>query len=106
MEDKSPTKIRVEREIFRKDSNKPFTWKQLKEIKFKDDDRLEIGYDEGYYSENNSWDPHYYAVVYRMEEETDIEFERRQTRIAIDEKLMKKRRYESYLKLKKEFEDE
>lgn len=106
MEDKSPKKILVEKEIFRKQSQKPFTWKQLKDIKFEDDDRLEIAHDEGYYSENNSWDPHYYAVVTRMVEETDEQFTKRQERIERDKKLAKERRRENYLKLKAEFENE
>lgn len=106
MEDKSPNKILVEKEILRLQSQKPFTWKDLKDVKFQDNDRFEIGHDEGFYSENNSWDPHYYAVVTRMVEETDEQFEKRQERIKQDAKWARERRYENYLKLKKEFENE
>lgn len=106
MENKlSPNKIKVEKEIFREQSQNPFTWKDLKDIKFEDDDRLEIGYDEGYYSENNSWDPHHYAIVTRMIEETDEQFSKRQANIKRDKKWAKERRYQNYLKLKEEFEN-
>jgi hypothetical protein len=104
MEDKSPKKIKVEKEIFRRQSEKPFTWKRLKGIQFEDDDIIHIGYDEGHCSENNSWDPHYYAVVTRMIEETDEQFAKRQKRIEQDAKWARERRYENYLKLKEEFE--
>ncbi len=107
IEDKnSPNKIKVRKEIFRGESRKPFTWKQLKEIQFEDDDQIEVGHDEGYYSENESWDPHYYAVVTRMVEETDEQFEKRMHNNARDAKWAKERRYESYLRLKAEFENE
>lgn len=94
----------VEKEIFRETKNKPFTWADLKEIEFQDGDEIQVAYDEGYQSENNSWDPHYYAVVSRMVEETDAEFEKRMKRVEQDKAWARERRYESYLKLKAEFE--
>ena len=106
MEDTTPHKIKIEKEIYRKQKQNPFTWKDLKEIQFEDDDRLEIGHDEGYYSENNSWDPHYYAVVTRMVEETDEQFKIRMGRVEANKKWARDRRYENYLKLKAEFENE
>jgi hypothetical protein len=104
--EKEYKKIKVETEIFQRQKQKPFTWKDLKEIQFEDDDRIEIGYDEGYYSENNSWDPHYYAVVTRMVEETDAQFEERIANLEIQNKWARERRYQSYLKLKEEFEND
>jgi hypothetical protein len=107
MEDnQSLKKIKVEKEIFRKQKSTPFTWKNLKHIQFEDDDQIEIGHDEGYYSENNSWDPHYYAVVTRMIEETDEQFAKRIADNERDAKWARERRYENYLKLKAEFGDE
>jgi hypothetical protein len=106
MEDKSPNKIKIEKEIFRQQSQKPFTWKKLKGIKFEDEDEISIGYDEGHYSDNNSWDPHYYAVVTRLIEETDQQFSKRQSKLELENKWAKERRRESYLRLKKEFENE
>jgi hypothetical protein len=45
------------------------------------------------------------AEVIRMVEETDEQFERRIKDIERDKEWAKKRRYESYLKLKEEFEN-
>lgn len=103
MKDKSPNKIKVPKEIFREMKSSPFKWSDLKHIEFQDEDQIDIGYDEGYVSENNSWDAHHYAVVTRMVEETDEEFERRRKNNERDEKWARERRYENYLKLKKEF---
>ena len=41
------------------------------------DDIIEFGFEEAYYSENNSWDDHSYLTVYRERLETDEEFEER-----------------------------
>lgn len=75
------------------------------DIELQPDDVIIAGYDEGYYSENNSWDAHYYLEVHRERLETDEEFERRKEREESDKVYREKRRYESYLKLKKEFEE-
>ena len=48
------------------------TWKDIKDIKFEDDDRIRISYEEPYYSENNSHDGGWVIEVEReMEERTD-----------------------------------
>lgn len=99
-------KIKIEKTIFYTNSSKPFTWKDIKHIQFEDDDILHIAYDEGYYSENNSWDPHYFVEITRMVEETDEQFNNRLEKLEDNEKWAKKKRYESYLRLKKEFENE
>jgi hypothetical protein len=103
IKDKSPQKIKVPKEIFYKNQDKPFKWSDLKNIHFEDDDVISIVFDEGFVSENNSWDGGYIATVTRMAEETDVEFEKRQKDIALQDKWAKDRRRESYLKLKKEF---
>jgi len=105
MKDKSPTKIKIATDIFHIQSDNPIEWKDIKHIEFQDSDHLTIGRDEGYYSENNSWDPHYYAIVTRMIEETDEEFNLRIKDNERDAKWAKNRRYDSYLKLKEEFEN-
>lgn len=84
----------------------PITWKQLKHFEFQDEDLVNVSYNEGYYSENNSYDPYYSAVVIRTRMETDEEMEKRIKDSERDAKWAKERRYESYLKLKKEFENE
>jgi hypothetical protein len=96
----------VDQEILHLQKNTKIVWKDIKHIDFQDSDELVIGYDEGYVSENNSWDAHYYATVTRKREETDEEYNKRIERGKRDNEEMRKRRYENYLKLKKEFEGE
>jgi hypothetical protein len=99
------TKIKKETQVFRKTCRtKPFTWADLKKIAFEDGDVLSIGYDEGFYSENNSCSPYYYAEVIRMVEETDEEHQTRLAEIARQKEQLKARRFETYQKLKAEFE--
>lgn len=99
-------KIKIKKDIEDIQSDNPITWKDIKDFQFEDDDIISIGYEEGYYSENNSWDGFYYCRVERMVEETDEEYEDRMERKRNSESLLKKNRYENYLKLKKEFEGE
>jgi hypothetical protein len=68
-------------------------------------DIIHIERDEGYYSDNNSWDPCTRLSVLREREETDEEYEKRKVKEIEFKKELKDRRYESYLKLKKEFEN-
>ena len=70
-----------------------------------DNDIIGIVRDEGYYSENNSYDAYTELVIIREREENDDEYNKRlvQTNKILEES--KKNRYESYLKLKKEFEN-
>ena len=98
-------KIFIEKQIFRKQKESPFTWEDIKEIPLEDDDILNIGYTDAFYSENNSWDGYYHAEVTRMVLETDEQFEERKLRTEKGKQEMKDRRYENYLRLKKEFEN-
>ena len=99
-------KIKIKKDIEDIQSDNPITWKDIKDFQFEDDDIISIGYEEGYYSESNSWDGFYYCRVERMVEETDEEYEDRMERKRNSESMLKKNRYEQYLKLKKEFEGE
>jgi len=81
------------------------TWKHIKDIQFEDEDRIQISYEEPYHSENNSHDGGWVIYVEREMDETDDEYERRMERIKSDEEYRKKRNYETFLKLKKQFED-
>ena len=99
-------KIKIKKYIQYIQSDNPITWKDIKDFQFEDDDIISIGYEEGYYSENNSWDGFYYCRVERMVEETDEEYEDRMERKRSTESTLKKNRYEQYLRLKKEFETE
>ena len=97
-------KKKIKKVIFQKESETPFTWFDIKDIEFQDDDQLQIGYDEGFYSENESWDPHYFVIITRSFEETDNEFAERIKDEEEYSKWLKALRYETYLNLKKEFE--
>ena len=99
-------KIKIKKDIEDIQIDNPITWKDIKDFQFEDDDIISIGYEEGYYSENNSWDGFYYCRVERMVEETDEEYEDRMERKRSTESTLKKNRYEQYLRLKKEFETE
>lgn len=104
MKDKSSEKILIEKTIFRKQGSNPFTWKDIKHIVFEDDDVIKIGYDEGFYSENNSWDPHFYVEVIRMVIETDKQFEERQSSNKWEAKWLRERTFNHYKDLIKKFE--
>lgn len=71
-----------------------------------DNDIIEIRREEGYHSENNSYGAYTELVVIREVEETDEEYQKRIENENRDAKIWKARRYEQYLKLKKEFESE
>lgn len=95
----------VDQNIFHLQKETPIEWKDINHIDFQDSDIIQIGHDEGYVSENNSWDSHYYAIVTRKREETDDEYSNRIKHDEWFKEDLKKRRYENYLKLKKEFEE-
>lgn len=69
-------------------------------------DKIRFEKTERFYSENESWDDYTELIVYRDREETDEEFEKRKLFWEKKKEESKKLRYESYLKLKKEFENE
>lgn len=106
MQDKSPHKIKVKKQIFWKQKDEPFRWKDIKNLNLEDDDILNFCWEEGYYSENNSYDSHFHGEIIREVEETDEQFNKRMKDLERDAKWAKERRYESYLKLKAEFETE
>ena len=82
----------------------PIKWKNIKHIQFEDEDEFQIQWNEPYYSEDNSCNGYYSAVIFRNILETDLEFQKRLEKEERDLKIMKENRYKSYLKLKKEFE--
>lgn len=100
------SKIKIKKDVLYIQLDNPITWKDIKDFHFEDGDIISIGYEEPYYSENNSWDGFYYCRVERMVEETDEEYEDRLERKRSSESILKKNRYEQYLRLKKEFETE
>jgi hypothetical protein len=47
-------KEKFERDVFHKTrDHKPYTWKDIKDFQFQDDDRIEIGHNQGFYTELN-----------------------------------------------------
>jgi len=68
-------------------------------------DEIVFYINEGYYSENNSYDSSTYLKVTRARIENDEEFEKRKLGYEKQKENSRKMRYESYLKLKKEFEN-
>jgi len=96
----------IKEEIFSKHFNG-----DLKQIRFSDlpkdlqeNDIIDIRREDGFHSENESYDAYTELVVIREREETGREYKKRiQQETKLNEEL-KKRRYENYLKLKSEFE--
>jgi len=93
-------------EIFSKESGNPILWKDFKHIKLEDDDDIRNGYIEPWTNgDDNSGGDHYSLTIKRKRLETEEEATKRIQKEAIHQKFYKERRYESYLKLKKEFEN-
>ena len=101
-------KQKIKKEIF----NKTFNGKKY-DVRFsdlpkdiQDDDIIDIGRADDYRSESWSYDAYTELSVIREVEETDEEYEKRIKENNQLKEELKKRRYESYLQLKKEFENE
>lgn len=94
-------------EVIFKASNKdnPLKFKDIKGI-VQDEDYIISEWVEPHESENNSWEGHYHIELIRERLETDEELEKRLNVDKEQSKFLKDRRYQHYLKLKKEFEGE
>ena len=68
-------------------------------------DKIKFYTEEGYYSENESYEGSSHLIVIRDRIETDKEFEKRQKFWLNKKEEGRKSRYETYLKLKKEFDE-
>ena len=68
-------------------------------------DEIVFFINEGYYSDNNSYDSSTHLKVTRARIENDEEFEKRKLGLERQIENSRKMRYESYLRLKKEFEN-
>lgn len=102
MEKKITTKT-----VFNLQSGKPILWKHIKHFKFEDDDFLDAGYVEPWTNgSDNSGGDHYEVEVLRDVLETDDEYNRRIKGEVKQAERLKESRFETYLKLKKEFEPE
>jgi hypothetical protein len=96
------TKIKKWKSIFYHNMDEYPTWKNIKDLQFEDDDRIRISYEDPYESSYGGWN----IEVEREMEETDEEHERRMETKRWTGEILKKQRYENYLRLKKEFENE
>ena len=104
MEDKkAPIKIKRETQIFWHQKNKQLKWSDIKHIEFEDDDLIISGWEDDSEAEYNGY---WHGSITRMVEETEDQFKKRQKDIEQERERMRKMRDESYLRLKKEFDNE
>lgn len=104
-DDASPDKIYVKRTIFedsRSSSAEPFKWKDIKHIELEDNDVIYAGYE----MPDSDSDGHWYISIERKVIETDEQYQARLKQLEFEKKWAKERRKESYLRLKKEFEND
>ncbi len=91
--------------VFSKHSSNPILWKDVKDFAFEDEDEINWGYEEPFYTENNSHDGYFYCTVNRMVLETNEQYERRLSNEKLDKERLYEMRKKSFLKLKEEFKD-
>lgn len=96
----------VEEQLFWAQRDTPFTWKDIKHLDLQDDDIIDLSWVDSFYSENESWEGHFHAEVIRMVPESDENYNQRISAYERPKAASKKQRYENYLKLKEEFDNE
>lgn len=96
----------IQRKVAEIVRREPIRWKDVKDVQFQDDDIITSGYVEPYDDGDVAGGDHFEFVVTREREETDEEMERRLNHDRIVSKQATLRMYETYLKLKAEFEHE
>jgi len=99
-------KQKVKKEIYNKYFNDDYHEIRFSDLPkdIQDSDIIDIRRIEAFYSENNSYDAHTELVIIRERLETDNEYQKRTSYDEHKKERMKKMRYESYLRLKAEFE--
>jgi len=90
-------KIIIKNEIFRLSKETEIRWKDIKHIEFQDNDVIMCYSDD----EGDS----FWANIWREELETDEQFEKRKKSYEKIREASRKKRYETYLILKEEFEN-
>ena len=88
----------ISKEIFWMCSENQIRWKDIKHIDFQDDDIIQCCHNED--------DDLFYASVSRYELETDEQFEERKRTYEKMREISKENRYQQYLKLKEEFDNQ
>jgi hypothetical protein len=102
MEDKkSLNKIKRETQLFWLGENRLIKWSDIKHLQLEDDDVIRSSWEE----DDDDGRGLYVGEITRMVEETDEQYQKRLSNNELHNKWEKERRYESYLKLKKEFEE-
>jgi len=104
METKEQKKI-IEKEIYHIESDKQIYLTQDIINLLEPNDIINSGFEEPEYASDHGHDGYYYLSIYRNILETDEEFKNRLNEEKELKEDLKKRRYENYLKLKKEFEN-
>jgi hypothetical protein len=94
-------KIKVSRQIFNEKSDRHFTWKDIKHLNLEDNDILNF-----YFVDEHEFEDGYHkGQICRFVEETDEEYKARMDKVENWKKKLKQNRYQTYLELKKEFEN-
>lgn len=101
-------KQKIKEQIFKKHFNSQYATVRASDLPkdIQENDIIEIRSEDAFFSENNSYDAYTELVVFREREETDEEYQKRLSNNKKANEELKKRRYETYLKLKKEFEEQ
>ncbi len=94
-------KKKVKKTVFRTIQLKPIQWKNLKEFSFEDEDMIFVEYVD----DDPDVDDYFVVIVERLVEETDEEYLERIKNEQFDQEMLKNKRYQTYLKLKEEFEN-
>lgn len=97
---RSPNKIKREVQVYFHEKNSPLKWGDIKHLELEDDDLIYSGW------EDDETEGYWHGEIIRKVEETDEQFQKRQAGNELEAKWAKDRRRESYLRLKKEFENE
>jgi hypothetical protein len=99
-------KIKVREEIYTKDFKGNYEDVRFSDLpkNIQDNDIIEIRREESFFSENNSYDAYTELMVIRERDETDEEYQKRISKDEYHKEELRKRRYETYVKLKSEFE--
>lgn len=104
MEDKkSPAKIKREKQIFHHGKDRQLVWGDIKHLQLEDEDVIHSCWVD---DDNFEYHGYWHGEITRMVEETDEQFAKRIADNERQSKWAKEKRYESYLKLKKEFEND
>lgn len=104
MSDKTtPGKIKVETQIYWHQKNSQLRWGDIKHLELEDDDLITSCWED---DENAEYNGYWHAQITRIVEETDEQFQKRLIRLQEDRARLKQMRYQNYLRLKAEFENE